>query len=188
VWHLLLWALPLTVFYLTPPLPGWRRLRDLPYLKGVWVGLAWSIMTVDVPVAVISEAIDNSDLFVGLNIFVAPGSPNRAYPYEVLVRFLFTFAAALLFDLRDRELDRSQGVKTIANELPVLHRTLVFGCLTLCGVLTHHPGGGIYFAMLPVAFFTYQRADEDWYAVVVNGLLLTPPAVYFLLGAGAGAG
>ncbi|MEL7159707.1 MAG: hypothetical protein AAFN92_03035 [Bacteroidota bacterium] len=185
MWRLLLWAVPLTVFYLTPPLPGWPRLRDLPYLKVVWVGLAWSIMTVGIPEGIVSELINDSVPPAFCHLFL-PGSLAPPYDAEVIVRFLFTGSVALLFDLRDQELDRSQGVKTVANDLPALHRILTFGCLTLCGLLTWHPCGWLYFALLPVASLTYGKRDEDWYAVVVNGFLLAPPLLYFL-GAAAGA-
>jgi len=55
IWPALLVAVPITIFYLTPPLRGWRRLRDLPYLKNLWVALAWTIMTVVVPVIVLES-------------------------------------------------------------------------------------------------------------------------------------
>jgi len=50
-----------------------------------------------------------------------------------------------------------------------------------------------YLLMIPIAYYTYRKADEDWYAVVVNGLLLLPPLAYSLVdiffeGAYAGAG
>lgn len=211
IWPALLLALPVTIFYLTPPLNGWRRLRDLPYLKNIWVALAWTIMTVIVPVMVIESRAglclsDRSDLLqystIYTNGYLTPLNYANFY-LEMAIRFLFTACIALLFDLRDVPLDRSQGVRTLAGERPNLHRQLVDIGLLSCAVLsffTIHaytsfsPSIGLsftYLFMVPVAFMTYRKTNENWYAVVVNGLLLLPPFAYWLmmvLGGDAGAG
>lgn len=213
IWPALLVAVPITIFYLTPPLPGWRRLRDLPYLKNLWVALAWTIMTVVVPVIILEPKLAwyyNYEQTTGLiNIFSCsygfPLSLNNL-SLELAIRFIFTGCIALLFDLRDLTLDRSQGVKTIASELPKLHRILVYGGLTASAFLSLliysntciFPGFETaltvaYLLMIPLAYYTYRKADEDWYAVVVNGLLLLPPLAYYVAdiffeGAYAGAG
>jgi len=211
IWSALLLALPLTIFYLTPPVKGWRRLRDLPYLKNLWVALAWSIMTVVVPVLVFESRAeplrpeDGNDLLNLINLLTCGLLPplNRLSFYlEVATRFLFTGCIALLFDLRDVELDRSQGVRTVAGERPGLHRQLVDVGFLTCAALSFFISWGsifpaaqiglsvTYALMVPVAYLTYGKTDEDWFAVVVNGLLLLPPFVYWLtdnLGAAAGA-
>jgi|GEM_PF-1788159 len=211
IWPAILLALPVTVFYLTPPASGWRRLRDLPYLKNLWVALAWTVMTVVVPILVMEswafradrDAFDFPEL---INLFsCVPVAPlnYQNFSLELVTRLLFTGCIAMLFDLRDVALDRAQGVCTVAGEHPFLHRILVFSCLVVCALanfLCSHSGlldtgiGAVmclgYFLMVPVAFFTYRKSSEDWYAVVVNGLLLLPPLVYWLadiLGADAGA-
>ncbi len=179
-WPWLLLALPMTVFYLTPPWPGWRRLRDLPYVKVIWVAGAWAIMTVALPGAVLETVAGSGE---------PEAIPLDQFGLEFLVRFLFVLAVALLFDLRDVELDRTQGVRTVANSAPGVHRWLTYGALTVCGVLSLFAGltqpvdlalGLAYLAMLPIARRTYAQVNEDWYAVVVNGLLLLPSGVYAL--------
>ncbi len=215
IWPALLVAVPITIFYLTPPFPDWRRLRDLPYLKNIWVAAAWAIMTVVVPVMVIESqaGIYRQDLSLELSglisIFtcgyVSPINNINLY-LELTTRFLFTGCIALLFDLRDLTLDRSQGVRTIAEELPKLHRILVYGGLGVSAFLSLFvyynaclfPGhetvlASIYLLMIPIAYYTYKRSDENWYAAVVNGLLLLPPLAYcianiFFEGAYAGTG
>lgn len=206
IWRSLLWALPLTIFYLTPPLPGWRRLRDLPYLKNIWVAWAWTIMTVTIPVWVISHGIEQHFVENPSDIGFCFGDPWTPYlhRYETLIRFAFTLTVALLFDIRDVVLDRSQNVKTIANKHPTVHRVLVAFSLFFSAwfTLKYRPyhfesdlaaiGIAItYLFMLPIAYLTYRKHDENWYAVVVNGLLLLPPFAYWLLmilGGDAGAG
>ncbi|WP_020569392.1 UbiA prenyltransferase family protein [Neolewinella persica] len=213
IWWCLLAAVPLTVFYLTPPLPGWRRLRDLPYLKVVWVAVAWTIMTVVLPVMVINTAASafivpesENDLLGLITPFscLPPTMTAQNFYVECLIRLLFTGAAAMLFDLRDVVLDRSQGVRTMANERPRLHKVLVYGALIFCILMAQNLWDGCiypsnlgislglaYLALLPITYLTYRKQDENWYAIVVNGLLLVPPFAYWLmsiLGAGAGAG
>ena len=153
-------ALPFTFFYLIPLFPGGPRLRDLPYLKVVWVALAWTLMT---------------DTFV---VGAAGG-----WRTETLLRFTLTLAVALLFDTRDVALDRRQGVRTLAAERPALTRQLAVLLLLLCGLggLFVHPftqGGPLLLAYgMGAAIGAVTRAGwgEDYYAVYVNGILLLPP-------------
>ncbi|TXF85216.1 hypothetical protein FUA23_20855 [Neolewinella aurantiaca] len=204
LWSSLLWALPITVFYLTPPIKGWRRLRDLPYVKVLWVGIAWSIVTVEMPVQMISDLIaesyarDNQGIIC---VFGGIGTPQYPFGTENIVRLLFTMSVALLFDFRDVVLDRSQSVKTMAGAHPVLTRWLVTAILMGCAAIVYSSYGyedgtragliGAYLAGIGVAWLTNEGRSENWYAVVVNGLLLAPPIAYLLLsfwGADAGAG
>lgn len=200
IWHSLLWALPLTVFYLTPPLPGWRRLRDLPYVKVIWVAWAWSIMTVEIPVEAMIDPINSAD-HGGLLFLVGPGSPQAPFTYEIICRLLFTLSVALLFDFRDVILDRSQNVKTVANSHPRAAIGLVLaamaGGLTIVWTQRGYEQPYTialtlaYLSVVAVAFLTNERRSENWYAVVVNGLLLVPPLLVWLLlylGGDAGAG
>jgi hypothetical protein len=199
IWSSLLWTLPITFFYLTPPIKNWRRLRDLPYVKVLWVGIAWSIVTVEIPVQMMSDLIDAS-YHRGLNFMVSPGSPQHPFGTENLVRLLFTISIALLFDFRDVVLDRSQSVKTMAGEHPVFTRWLVTAILVGCAAIVfysqEYEGStrwgliGAYLAGIGIAWFTGQKRSENWYAVVVNGLLFIPPITYLLAalwGADAGA-
>lgn len=200
IWHSLLWALPLTVFYLTPPLPGWRRLRDLPYVKVIWVAWAWSIMTVEIPVEAMIDPINSAD-HRDLLFMVGLGSPQDPFTYEIICRLLFTLSVALLFDFRDVILDRSQNVRTVANTYPRVAIGLVLAAMVSCLTIIWTQNGYeqpytialtlAYLIVVAVAFLTNERQSENWYAVVVNGLLLLPPLLVWLLlfwGGDAGAG
>lgn len=158
-WPVLL-ALPFTGFYLVPVYPGGPRLRDLPYLKVVWVALAWTLMT---------------------HVFPTHGAVWTA---ETAVRFAFTLSVALLFDTRDVELDRRQGTRTLAATHPGINRLLALALLGGCTVvsLLHYPTVGArlaaaYAVGIAVGALTRPGHGEDWYAVAVNGLLLLPPLV-----------
>jgi hypothetical protein len=206
LWSSLLWTLPITFFYLTPPIKGWRRLRDLPYVKALWVGIAWSIVTVEMPVQMMSDLINESYArdYGGINFLVSPGSPQYPFGTENIVRLLFTMSVALLFDFRDVVLDRSQSVKTMAGAYPVATRWLPTVSLASCAAIVLCAYGYedsmrwwlalAYLTGIGATWLTWEKRSENWYAVVVNGLLLLPPFLYFLwgvldlLGAGAGTG
>ncbi len=153
-------ALPFTFFYLIPLYPGGPRLRDLPFLKVVWVAVAWTFMT---------------DLF--------PAYSLGARPSEVILRFCFTLSVALLFDLRDVQLDRRQGTRTLAGTHPGLNRWLALSLLAGCAVtsfLRYHfeAGAGLgiaYAAAAVIAWYTTPERGEDFYATAVNGMLFLPP-------------
>ena len=172
----LLLALPLTVFYLTPPRPGWRRLRDFPFVKVVWVALAWTLMTHELPVRVVAAAGG------------VPAPPP--YPTEWVVRFCFILAIAVLFDFRDIALDRAQGVRTLAGRHPTLAYAVAGAALVLCATGCALGGGYArwealvvaYGAVLPLVFLTHPGRREDWFAVAINGALWLPPLAYAVVG------
>ena len=153
-------AVPFTYFYLIPLYPGGPRLRDLPYLKVVWVALAWTLMTQEFPL---------------------PAWHGGA---ETVFRFCFTLAIALLFDSRDVALDKRQGVKTLAADHPRANRRLALALLLVCSLgsmwvfsgTTGHRLALAYGCGIGVGAFTGPERGEDYYAVMVNGLLLLPPA------------
>ncbi len=152
-------AVPFTYFYLIPLYPGGPRLRDFPYLKVLWVALAWCLMTQ-----------------------VFPTLPHHL-SLESLLRFGFTLSIALLFDTRDVDLDRRQGVRTLAADHPLVNSRLALGLLMLCALLSlwGYPGATgqrlafAYSAGIGIGAFTMPDRGEDYYAIVVNGLLLLPP-------------
>jgi len=184
LWHNLLWAVPITIFYLTPPIRGWKRLRDIPFVKVIWVGIAWQIMTNEIPVDIVSHLIDIKYQDAEIAPPTGWGAPATSYSFEIFIRLSFTCAIAILFDFRDIVLDRSQKVKTIANNSPKLARFLVTALMILnISVLLfseygngHYPalGSAAYLAVIIIAWTTHEDRPEWWYAVVINGLLLAP--------------
>lgn len=190
-WHLLpsfVLAIPATLFYLIPPVPGWRRLRDLPYVKVLFVALAWTFITHDLAIRLAQDFANTVPLELKGSTDI---EPNAWLEYPV--RFCFILAVALLFDCRDVDLDRLQSVRTVANTYPRLLKWLVPGLLALCtflsmnytdGCTVPHALGTVpalaYLSMILIAVRTVGKTDEDWYAIVVNGLLLLPPIAYLL--------
>lgn len=183
MWESLLWATPLTIFYLTQPIKGWPRLRDLPYVKVIWVAWAWTLMTAQLPIDIMSDLINQADSR-GVHCFAGCGSPQAPWPYELIIRFLFTGSIALLFDFRDTVLDKSQGVKTMANTHPkatrwIITLAMLFSCYLLWSINGYKQSFTslatiAYAGVLCAAWLTNEKRSEDWFAVVINGLLLGP--------------
>ena len=113
--------------------------------------------------------------------------PLPFFKLEFLNRFLLLMSVALLFDLRDVEIDADLGVKTFANTyrkgLPIIVYTALLVCaFTSTKAPSDSPGTLLpillpiaYVAALPIAYRTLHREDEDWYAIAVDGILLLPP-------------
>lgn len=179
------YALPFTFFYLIPLWPQGPRLRDLPYLKVVWVALAWTLITVNLPFALMLEEMtvwtSQPD---GINFPIDPAlQPN--YYKEQVARFFFILSIALLFDTRDVVLDTEQGVKTLASTYPSLNRILAGSALMSSAWISsgynhNYLSTGltaIYGLCLMIVPLTHPNRNEDFYAIYVNGLLFLPPAV-----------
>ena len=101
VWLLLIPVAMLGLGYSLPIVPtakGWKRLRDLSWLKSLWIALAYGWLTTFIPVAYhtsLHAIFDPSVLFV----FVRS--------------VLLVFILVIPFDIRDMPHDSKNGLKTI---------------------------------------------------------------------------
>ncbi len=83
---------------IVPARGGWKRLRDIYWLKPVWIALAFSWLTTFLPVVYaesVSSVIKPEVLFIFFR------------------GFLFIFVLCIPFDIRDRAFDERRGVYTI---------------------------------------------------------------------------
>lgn len=72
------------------------KLREIPYLKIFLISFIWSVSTILIPVIQTDSEINNHDVFLLFS-----------------ERFLFIFAIAIQFDIRDMQADLHSGLKTI---------------------------------------------------------------------------
>ncbi|HTB33038.1 MAG TPA: UbiA family prenyltransferase [Bacteroidia bacterium] len=85
-------------FPIIPSKKGMKRLRDIYWLKIVWISLAFSWLTTFLPV-----------------IFIEPVS-TLLKPSALFIfcrSFLFLFAVCMPFDIRDMQFDKQRGVNTL---------------------------------------------------------------------------
>ncbi len=92
----------LTLFYSVPftekinsPLRK-LRLREIPYLKIFLIAVVWSSSTILLPIIQTTQTFNNYDIIAML-----------------AERFFFVFAITIPFDIRDIEVDKKAGLKTI---------------------------------------------------------------------------
>ncbi len=104
VWLILIPVGVLGLGYSLPFIPtksGWKRLRDLSWLKALWIAIAYGWLTTFIPV------VYQTDI-------------NNMLNPDVLLVFarscLFVFVLVIPFDIRDMQHDTKNGIKS----LPVL--------------------------------------------------------------------
>lgn len=127
----------LTLFYSLPVFKNKKnifRLREIPYLKIFLISFVWSFSTILLPI------IQSNSIF------------NRSSIIAMLVeRFFFVFAITIPFDLRDMEVDKQVGLKTIPMLLTE-NRSILISNLSLL----------IFFL---VSFFHYHLLNY-WYIII----------------------
>lgn len=102
-------------FRLLPEQAGYRRLKEIPAVKNIVVGLAWATLLSFLPV------------------FLLNGTPDSRTAITFILFFMWGFMASLIPDVRDRVGDAQAGVRTI----PVIvgeARTKTLLCLVLLGL------------------------------------------------------
>jgi len=104
-------------FRLLPEQCGYRRLKEVPAVKNITVGLAWATLVAFLPV------------------FMNNGIPDEKTAVTFLLFFMWGFMASLIPDVRDRTGDAGAGVRTI----PVIFgeartKTLLSGILLVLGI------------------------------------------------------
>jgi 4-hydroxybenzoate polyprenyltransferase len=118
-------------FRLLPDQFRYRRLKEIPGVKNIIVGLAWGI-----PLAL-------------LPVFLNTGSPDSGTAMAFILFFLWGFMASMIPDIRDRDGDAFAGIRTI----PVIYgeektRAIITGVLLVLGIPV------IFFSLLFLPLFT----------------------------------
>ncbi len=159
------------------PFWGGRRLRDLNYVKVFLIAIAWAWITVYLPAR---------EFGMGWNI------PMYAM---VLERAFFVFAITLPFDIRDLEIDRFNGVRTIParwglRAAKLLSLACLLAMLALAWLNFHidvyNPGH--FRALALSALITYAlvaaagRVQHDYYYTgVLDGMMVLQFALVWIM-------
>ena len=108
----LLFCISLGCFGYITSIGKWKGLRAIPALKGSLLAFVWSMVTVVFPL--INQWNWNTDFIL------------------LLQRFLFMLGICIVYNLRDVERDRQQGIVTIASLAGEKNtRMIAVGCLVL---------------------------------------------------------
>ena len=163
-------------------------IRRIPYLKIFIIVFCWLSICVGVPV---------------LEICIDKGWGYHRYDL-VITHFLeilcFLLAITLPFDIRDYDIDRSDGIKTIPHLIGV-NRTICFIALLMLTyiylIFTHSSLNGYYYRnnirhaefiyhclysllIILLGFMSLKKRNEYFYLVYVDGVCLLPILSIFL--------
>ena len=157
----------ITFLYSAPKIPLRKTmwLRNIAYGKTIFLALAWTYITAMLP------------LLITIDIWY------REHYLFCINRFFLIYAICILFDLRDRDRDRSEGIRSLVThlELPAVHvlyrGVLVVFFLTTVWLLWFLPIYVIAALLIPglivailYSWFRKQQSDFVYY-FVLDGLM-----------------
>jgi 4-hydroxybenzoate polyprenyltransferase len=172
-------AMALTIFYAIPLLPFkfLHFTRKAGVLKTIVLAFAWTYVTAFLPLDKSPELLTGADIFI------------------MSRRFLFMLMLCIIFDNRDKAVDKIRGLHSLATDLGSQQLLLLiavifvilFGTNFLC--VTY----GISFAqsialqtstiaLLIVYFFSTRKQGYLFYYFIVDGLMLFSALTTFIAG------
>jgi hypothetical protein len=172
-------AVVLTVLYAIPLLP-FRILqftRKAGVLKTILLAFTWAYVTAFIPIQRSYSLLNNADLFI------------------ISRRFLFMLMLCIIFDNRDKAVDKMRGLHSLATDLkPAVLKMLIyciFAALFLSNFL--YKDHGITFkqsmalqistvALLTVYFYAAKKRSYLFYYFIVDGLMLFSALATFIAG------
>lgn len=161
----------LAFFYTAPKIPVWifKHLKKVASGKTLYLTLTWVYVTTVLPLLLHTElGIEN-------------------YIYFILYRFFYIYPICILFDYRDRESDKEQGIKTFLNYYNERMVDFVFfASNTLCIFFTTIHLINTPFEIKSIALYApsvilllIYRSSKQWksdylYYFFLDGLLALP--------------
>lgn len=165
----------LTFLYSSGKLPRGPFIFFRKYFIGktIYLALMWSLVTVYLPVAVSNLPWSISHTFFLIN------------------RFFFLFAICILFDLRDKDADTMQGIKSFITILPLNRIKYLYYSSIIISMIT-----GLYLfvqgfsavnmivLLLPVFLLVFvynyssKTRSELWFYFVLDGFMMLSGIVY----------
>ena len=149
------------------------KLREVPGMKIVFIGIVWVYVTVIVPVAA-------NQLYLPLNSLL----------FIVMRRMLFISAIAITFDIRDLKIDKGEGISTLPvlwgekkSKIFAMSLMGIFLCLLYFQFRVFDLGLHPHFELtipLPTAaiitmiliYFSGEGRDEYYYSFLLDGMMI----------------
>jgi 4-hydroxybenzoate polyprenyltransferase len=135
--------------YSLPVLPfrNKHRLKDFGWLKLLLLTIVWTTVTAVLPI-----------LFWGFD--------PLAFPFEILVRFVFLLILCLAFDIRDHQVDLESGIVTLPNKIGVSNTYMLINVLTCVFVLAgifQFCRFGTLFRLFDIIFVSFTTMISIYY-------------------------
>ncbi|OSZ77411.1 hypothetical protein CAP36_13550 [Chitinophagaceae bacterium IBVUCB2] len=178
-WFWLLFAVVITFLYSAPkiPHPWFRALRKVALGKTIFLAMVWTYVTTILPI-VLSEQPWRADC----TLFV-------------ISRFFLVYAICILFDYRDREDDKTAGIRSLITYLSIkgiyrlfIFSLLVFAAATIMLIQYGYNGFTIEILLLPgiitAALYNYatHNFSDMLYYFVLDGLMAISAIIMLVTG------
>lgn len=175
-WMALGVSVVLTFLYTAPKLPHkpFLFLRKIAIAKTLFLALVWTYVTSVMPIWIARHPMDaNAWIFL-------------------LHRFFFTYASCILFDERDLESDKREGIRSLITFLPEhTRRNLYYACLIVaagCAAMLYPfaPAILVCIMIVPVLLLaaltgTARHNHSDYlYYFGLDGLVMLAPVLHLL--------
>jgi hypothetical protein len=175
----ILTAILLTVIYAIPllPLKFLHFTRKAGVLKTILLAFTWTYVTVFIPIQKTYFLLDKADLFIFTR------------------RFLFMLMLCIIFDNRDKAVDKIRGLRSLATDLkPAVLNILIFiifAALFLSNFLYQDYGLTLRqsialqistLALSGVYFYAFKKRSYFFYYFFVDGLMLFSALATYIAG------
>jgi UbiA prenyltransferase family len=159
----------LTFLYSAPKIPqkAFRRLRGIAIGKTFFLAFVWVYVTTVLPV------------------IVADAPWHASFMLYTANRFFLIYAVCLIFDFRDREDDKAQGIVSMVTKLSAKNIDLLFLLSMILFFFSgialsffHYPAFYILLLLVPGAILvsiykeTKRNYSDDLYYIVLDGLVM----------------
>jgi 1,4-dihydroxy-2-naphthoate octaprenyltransferase len=167
-WHWLLLSAIITFLYSAPKIPNvyFRALRRVALGKTIFLGMVWTYVTTILPILISQHSWKN-------DFILFTGS-----------RFFLIYAICILFDCRDREDDKADGIRSLITFLDqrsiyylFAFSLAIFGVATGCLLIYGYPLLTVCILLLPgtitACLFNYSQRNfsDGFYYFVLDGLM-----------------
>lgn len=157
----------LSFSYSIPLLPfkNKKRLKDFGWIKILVLTSVWTIVTAVLPILYADDSL-------------------TAYPYEILMRFVFMFTLCVAFDIRDMQTDMDAGIATLPNLIGikgcyrVMSVSMILFIVMSIVQFIRHPSVSRVLAELIVAFavrfaidYSRKHPTDKVYLGLVDGMM-----------------
>ncbi len=162
-------------FYVIPYIKG-KRIRDVYFIKNIWIGGIWACMVVALPAIALGRDWWATDTVL------------------MLEKFFFVFALTIAFDIRDIEIDRGKNIKTIPLSMGIEKAKRVAYIALICSflmafILFYFQNYSLetllkmLISLLITAFFikkTDNMRGDDFYYFCIDGLMILQTCIVLL--------
>ncbi len=177
--HFVITAMLLTVIYSIPLLPFsfLKFTRKAGVVKTILLAFTWTYVTVVIPIGKDYSLLDNADLFI------------------ISRRFLFMLMLCIIFDNRDKDIDKIRGLHSLATVLkPAVLKIVIYFIFALLFISNFlYQDYGLNFkqsialqvstvALLVVYFYSAKKRSYLFYYFIVDGLMLFSALATFIAG------